>query len=834
MELEGAIGRRVKILLEDGTNIDGFVHSLSANSGKISLEKVDCFENGRKKKLVGLQHYFAEEITSIVVTEDVCKHKKKTKSQESVLPIAANMTSALAVRGLLMLGNSHVHKLYGKCFLICYILALTSSGNETGSSDSDIDALPQSDEYTIIPKLCNTFYESVTYIKKHQVVAVAMEGISIGRFGRLCWLQIAVPGHVFMFDVLQMGRACFEEGVKSILESEDILKVLHDCRMVSDLLHHQYDINIINVFDTQVANVFVYRLRHHHDWPRYVDGLGSALVQHLDLSMEEVNWAVVRERRREEDEEVWRERPPQRHLVEAAVKNVKHLIELRMVLMEKMMEEFVAGVNIYLMHVRDASDNDAKRYQTTPHLLPVAFQDIRAFMSSYRGQNPHFNVREVPKDMNGFRENCSGIVQPDVYFSKDSIWHGGSKKTGIKGPRSISSVMNSQVSSQGSCAASADKQSATESQESSSVSTHKHNTSQSDIDSIHRNKTDIPTQRLIHTSTESGNDSIQSCETVIPSRRNIHTSPDSDLVSKAVAAMNAKKLEMEGEISQSEFCETKFNPQNIRNLDAFGETSIATKDLNAAELRGGSLMRALVHEQDATGFEATADIENFTILPAGKMVSVAKKTKVVSSGDLNDSVMHREKSASRSMPHSVGCTQGVCVRNGKISPEHSQPVSRSQREELRPAIPGGDIATYSPPRKSRLTEQELLMLERLQNSQLGRMHEQDVLDMQKHKSSSDNDTPSHRPSSQGARKSNRLIEQLQGKSSTHFYSSDSGNLASFPRQMKDSHNSTSDLGHFNGYGSSASEKDGPHLSSVPSETNAKLKSLFQKLKQQSE
>jgi hypothetical protein len=60
---------------------------------------------------------------------------------------------------------------------------------------------------------------------------------------------------------------------------------------------------------------------------------------------------------------VWRERPPQQHLVNAAVKNVKHLLDLRNVLMEKMMEEYVAGVNIYLMQVRDASDRDAKRYQ---------------------------------------------------------------------------------------------------------------------------------------------------------------------------------------------------------------------------------------------------------------------------------------------------------------------------------------------------------------------------------------------------------------------------------------------------------------------------------------
>ena len=42
MELEGTIGRRVKVSLDDGTDIDGFVHSFSAHSGKISLEKGKC------------------------------------------------------------------------------------------------------------------------------------------------------------------------------------------------------------------------------------------------------------------------------------------------------------------------------------------------------------------------------------------------------------------------------------------------------------------------------------------------------------------------------------------------------------------------------------------------------------------------------------------------------------------------------------------------------------------------------------------------------------------------------------------------------------------------
>ena len=60
------------------------------------------------------------------------------------------------------------------------------------------------------------------------------------------------------------------------------------------------------------------------------------------------------------------------------------------------------------------------------HLLPVAFQDIRRFMDSYRGRDLHTQRFSLEKDCHGFRENCAGIFQPDVNFSHDSLWHAGS------------------------------------------------------------------------------------------------------------------------------------------------------------------------------------------------------------------------------------------------------------------------------------------------------------------------------------------------------------------------------------------------------------------------
>ena len=38
--------------------------------------------------------------------------------------------------------------------------------------------------------------------------------------------------------------------LKIILEDQNILKIIHDCRMDSDALYHHFDIKLANVHDT--------------------------------------------------------------------------------------------------------------------------------------------------------------------------------------------------------------------------------------------------------------------------------------------------------------------------------------------------------------------------------------------------------------------------------------------------------------------------------------------------------------------------------------------------------------------------------------------------------
>ncbi|KAK3577118.1 hypothetical protein CHS0354_037153 [Potamilus streckersoni] len=398
------------------------MHSIDAYNNKITLESVKVCDS--KRTLPGLQNFFCHEIENIEVLEET-KQQISGKGKKKSPEIQAN------TKGSRLMGTkylpSHLERLQifeNKEVLFKDILDKNEDEKEnmadTTMRRKDNSMEPQTEWFTVLDQMSDLFKEAIAYVKKHKVIGVALEGVEIGRNGKLLWLQIGLPDHVFLFDVLTLGKDCFDEGLKDILENGNILKVLHNCRFPSDLLFHQYDIKLVNIFDTQATDVFVYRTRK-SSWPRHVQGLPACLMHHLNLQCQDVHFMTVRENSRKDDEEVWSRRPAPQQLLEAAAKNVMYLLELRNVLLEKMLEEFVAGVDIYLSQVRDASIEDAKKYQGMVHLLPIAFQDIKEFMATYHGP-----VKRV-SEHNGFSENITGVTNPNIVFSRHSFWHTGFK-----------------------------------------------------------------------------------------------------------------------------------------------------------------------------------------------------------------------------------------------------------------------------------------------------------------------------------------------------------------------------------------------------------------------
>lgn len=91
-------------------------------------------------------------------------------------------------------------------------------------------------------------------------VAVSMdcEGINLGTRGQLTSIQLGLmTGQAFIFDLFTCPSLVDNGGLKRLLESEDIVKVIHDCRGDSVNLFNQFGITLTNVFDTQAGHAIL-------------------------------------------------------------------------------------------------------------------------------------------------------------------------------------------------------------------------------------------------------------------------------------------------------------------------------------------------------------------------------------------------------------------------------------------------------------------------------------------------------------------------------------------------------------------------------------------------
>ena len=82
-------------------------------------------------------------------------------------------------------------------------------------------------------------------------LALDAEGVDLGRHGRLSIVQLSTPEACFLFDVLGKGPIHpLVAWLRGPLEDEGVVKIIHDCQMDSDALHHLLGINLANVHDT--------------------------------------------------------------------------------------------------------------------------------------------------------------------------------------------------------------------------------------------------------------------------------------------------------------------------------------------------------------------------------------------------------------------------------------------------------------------------------------------------------------------------------------------------------------------------------------------------------
>ncbi|KAJ8341510.1 hypothetical protein SKAU_G00338010 [Synaphobranchus kaupii] len=203
-------------------------------------------------------------------------------------------------------------------------------------------------DFVVIDGFYEKFGPAVMDIRKQQVIGIGTDGVGVSQHERLCWLQIATKTRVYLFDILLLGARAFKNGLSMILESNRILKVTHDCRGIAGCLWTQYEVNLRNVFDTQVADVMHFHTETGGLLPDRVSTLQEVVGLHLKMSPSCLASLKIKSQLTKEDREVWYVRPCPVSLLKVMALSVIHLQSLRMVLLDALMADYMDRVDSFL------------------------------------------------------------------------------------------------------------------------------------------------------------------------------------------------------------------------------------------------------------------------------------------------------------------------------------------------------------------------------------------------------------------------------------------------------------------------------------------------------
>ncbi|KAL2720845.1 egalitarian protein [Vespula squamosa] len=92
----------------------------------------------------------------------------------------------------------------------------------------------------------------------NNVISFDCEGINLGVKGQLTLIQIGtMTGQAYVFDLFTCPTLVQAGGLQKLLESDKVIKVIHDCKNDSVNLYNQFNITLNNVFDTQTAHAVI-------------------------------------------------------------------------------------------------------------------------------------------------------------------------------------------------------------------------------------------------------------------------------------------------------------------------------------------------------------------------------------------------------------------------------------------------------------------------------------------------------------------------------------------------------------------------------------------------
>ncbi|XP_053451847.1 piRNA biogenesis protein EXD1 [Nycticebus coucang] len=402
--LNQILWRRVKLTLVCGI-FEGVLQHVDPNK-IVVLKKVKNVQTGRS--VPGVKMFFGHEIVNVELLDEV--------EQDAVREKASSVSLNTERTRMDIMKDENLN-----------VFEPVSPALEapTTSLLNDLKYSPSEEEevtYTVIDQFQQKFGAAMLHIKKQSVLSVAAEGANVCRHGKLCWLQVATNSRVYLFDIFLLGSRAFNNGLQMILEDKRILKVIHDCRWLSDCLSHQYGILLNNVFDTQVADVLQFSMETGGFLPNCISTLQESLVRHLKVAPKCLSFLEERQKLIQENPELWFTRPLSPSLLKMLALEATYLLPLRLVLLDEMMSDLTTLVDGYLNTYREGSADRLGGTEPTCMELPEELLQLKDFQKQRR-----------ERAVNEYRVNTQGLLIRTVVHPKKLVTETAGKEGKVRG-----------------------------------------------------------------------------------------------------------------------------------------------------------------------------------------------------------------------------------------------------------------------------------------------------------------------------------------------------------------------------------------------------------------
>jgi len=234
----------------------------------------------------------------------------------------------------------------------------------------------------MICELGEGFDKALEEITAAPVIGLKLEGVKINRRGELSSLGITTSSAVFIFDIDQLQEAVFQYGLRWVLESKTILKIVHDVRRTSDMLFHDYQVKLSNVFDTAVADTtFHASLLKDNKVPKFFRSYQSLCVDYLGIPETALFFHVHRANRLEEDARLfWSSSPFTSKMVLALARNCMYLLPLHEICKRALLYHFNLGTDLFLNQMRGSNSYEASilagNMENNPNQIPQSLKEL--------------------------------------------------------------------------------------------------------------------------------------------------------------------------------------------------------------------------------------------------------------------------------------------------------------------------------------------------------------------------------------------------------------------------------------------------------------------------